>query len=98
MISFYKLNPITYIVARALVRTRFIALPNIVLNRKIVPELIQSQFNPKNLAQTALSLINDPGRYGKMVADLQEVRNALGEKGAIDRAADLIVTELRVGK
>jgi len=94
MITFYKLNPITYIVARSLVRTPFIALPNIVLNREVVPELIQSQFTAKRLTSVALSLLDNPPRYEKMIRDLAEVRLSLGELGAVDRAADLILEEL----
>ena len=94
MITFYKLNPITYIVARSLVRTPFIALPNIVLNRQVVPELIQSQFTAKRLTSVALSLLDNPPRYEKMIRDLAEVRRSLGQLGAVDRAADLILEEL----
>lgn len=94
MITFYKLNPITYIVARSLVRTPFIALPNIVLNRQVVPELIQSQFTAKRLTSLALSLLDNPPRYEKMIRDLAEVRRSLGQLGAVDRAADLILEEL----
>ena len=94
MVTFYKLNPITYIVARALVRTPFIALPNIVLNRESVPELIQRKFTAKRLADTALALLSNPKLHDKMVRDLAKTRKALGEVGAIDRATDLILGEL----
>lgn len=94
MVTFYKLNPITYIVARALVRTRFIALPNIVLNRESVPELIQRKFTAKHLADTALKLLSNPKLYDKMVQDLAKTRRSLGEVGAIDRATDLVLREL----
>ena len=94
MVTFYKLNPITYIVARALVRTPFIALPNIVLNRESVPELIQRKFTAKRLADTALALLSNPKLHDKMVRDLAKTRKALGEAGAIDRATDLILGEL----
>jgi lipid-A-disaccharide synthase len=76
------------------VHTPFIALPNIVLNRESVPELIQRKFTAKRLADTALALLSNPKLHDKMVRDLAKTRKALGEVGAIDRATDLILGEL----
>jgi lipid-A-disaccharide synthase len=46
---FYKVNPITYLIARRLVKVKYLHLVNITLDKAIVPELIQHEFNVQNL-------------------------------------------------
>ena len=73
-------------------KIRYIGLPNIVLNRMAVPELIQEAASPENLAQHTLCLLQDLQTRAKMRADLQEVRTVLGEPGASMRAAQRVLS------
>ncbi|WP_457677835.1 lipid-A-disaccharide synthase [Thermovibrio sp.] len=52
----YKLNPITYFIAKRLVKTKFISLPNIIAGREILPELIQDKVNPSEILKALESL------------------------------------------
>lgn len=55
MVVSYRLGPWSYQLARRLVRTPYIALPNILLGRARVPELLQDEGSAENLATTLLS-------------------------------------------
>jgi len=90
----YRLGWLSWLVARLLVRVRFIGLPNLVADRAIAPELIQFDATPERLAAEALFLLSDPTRLRAMRADLAEVRRRLGERGAAARAAKEVLALL----
>jgi lipid-A-disaccharide synthase len=68
-----------------------IGLPNILADRRIVPELIQWEATPEAIAGAALPILNDFVVRKQMKADLAEVRAALGTPGASERAARLVL-------
>jgi lipid-A-disaccharide synthase len=87
MVVAYKMSPLTYALARILVRgVDFIAMPNILAGRKVVPELIQGQVNPRNLVRAAENLMVEPLRTETREA-LLGLRARLGEPGAAARVA-----------
>ncbi|KAE9538733.1 lipid-A-disaccharide synthase [Ursidibacter maritimus] len=51
MVVGYKMKPTTYWLAQKLVKTDYISLPNLLANQPLVPELIQHECTPENLAQ-----------------------------------------------
>jgi lipid-A-disaccharide synthase len=87
MIITYRLAALSWLLARLLVRVRFIGLPNLVANEGIVPELIQFEATPERLAAVAEEILESPARQGRMRAALAEVRTRLGMPGAAGRAA-----------
>lgn len=97
MVVAYKLSWPTYSVARALVRVPHIAMANILAGRALVPELIQSQATPDNLARAALALLEDPKKLAALRAELAALRESLGEPGAPERAAAAILQEIGQG-
>ncbi len=72
----------------------FYAMPNIILQREVVPELIHRQATGERLGQEIVSLWEDEPRRERMAADLQQVRAALGKPGAARRAAQMVVEML----
>ena len=50
MVVGYKMKPLTYWLAKKLVKTEYISLPNLLTNAPLVPEMIQEECNPDNLA------------------------------------------------
>ena len=95
MIVIYKTGWLTYQIARRLVQLDKIALINIVAGQKIVPELIQSEANPQNIAHEARKFLNDTNRSITTVRELCEVVKDLGDSGTAARAADAILELIR---
>lgn len=94
MVIFYRMAPLTYWLARRLVRVPWVGLPNIVAGREVVPELIQDQARPETLAEAALALLRSRERREQMQKDLGGVRARLGRPGAAERVARLLVAAL----
>jgi lipid-A-disaccharide synthase len=93
-VAVYKISALSYLLARLFARTSHIAMPNILLGRKVVPEFLQSQVTPQNLASAAMSLLDDPEKADAMRLELACVRACLGGAGATARAAAMILSEL----
>jgi len=87
MIMVYRLASWTYLLAKLLVHLPNVSLVNLVLGRRVVPELIQGDANPRRIAAEAARLLTDAGERGRMREALAEVRGRLGEGGASRRAA-----------
>jgi lipid-A-disaccharide synthase len=87
MVITYRLGWLSALLAWPLVRVPFIGLPNIVAERKIVPELIQLVATPQRLAAAAAEILDFPERQATVRAALAEVRQRLGTPGASMRAA-----------
>ena len=87
MIMVYRLASWTYVLAKLLVHLPNVSLVNLVLGRRVVPELIQGDANPRRIAAEAARLLTDAGERGRMREALAEVRGRLGEGGASRRAA-----------
>ncbi|MCC5877519.1 MAG: lipid-A-disaccharide synthase [Candidatus Sumerlaeia bacterium] len=92
----YKVNFLTWVIGKQLFTISFIGLPNIVAGSLIVPELLQDEFTPMNLAEQTAFYLQNPNEYERMVRDLDKVRDALGEPGASDKAAAAILETLGV--
>jgi lipid-A-disaccharide synthase len=95
MIIVYRVSWITYSMARLLVRVEHIGMANIIAGKQIVPELVQSDFNPERLLQESRAVLFDRARYRSIVEALSELRAKLGKPGAADRVADLAVSMIQ---
>lgn len=90
----YKMQKLTYEVAKRVVKTPYISLVNILLKRPAVKELIQENATVDNLVQEAFSYINSPQRMQTARKELIGLRDMLGQHGAADRAAQKIIAHL----
>ena len=86
----YKSSPVSFWIAKRVVKIPNIGLPNIVAGRQIEPELLQDDCTPENISYTALELL-EPERFAQLQRDLQEVKEKLGEPGAVKRVAELVL-------
>jgi lipid-A-disaccharide synthase len=71
------------------VRPEHFGLPNILADRRIVPELVQHEASPEALAGHTIRFIRDPAARGEVKAALAEIRKSLGESGASERTAKM---------
>jgi len=90
----YKTGWITYQIARRLVTLDRIALVNLVLGEKVVPELIQSEASPQAIADELTRFLDDPTLASQVQARLAGVVDKLGGIGASERAARAILSVL----
>jgi lipid-A-disaccharide synthase len=93
MVVVYRTSPLTYQIAKRLVKIPYISLVNILAGKEIVPELIQHRMNSDCIAQEALEILRDTGRQDAMKRSFQTIRASLGGPGASKRAAELILAE-----
>lgn len=94
MVVVYRLSWPTYWIARSLIRVPYISMANLLAGRALVPELIQDQATAENVARTAEEILADAGRLATLRQELAAVRRSLGEPGAPDRAARIILEEI----
>ncbi len=93
----YRCDRLTAAVARQVLLTDHVGLPNIVLGRRAFPEVLQSQVTPERLAAHLLNLWAGERRE-QMLADLKAVRHALGAGGAVARMGAVLLAELDQGR
>jgi lipid-A-disaccharide synthase len=102
MIVIYRLSPLTAKLAKPLVRTKFFSMVNLIAGRQVVPELIQDDFTPNRVAAEAVSLLSGSKesvqKLAQMRRGLAEVTQLLGPPGAVERAADAILGQLRLAQ
>ena len=80
----YKMSSVTFQVARALVKVKYAGLANIIMNKEVMPELLQDAATPENICATACCILDHLDEYRQK---LMPVRWLLGEPGAAARAA-----------
>lgn len=86
----YKGNWISYQIAKRIITLDFISLVNLIMNKEVVKELIQDDFNTKTLAQELEKIISGEQRI-KILSEYEILQKKLGGPGASQRAAALIV-------
>jgi lipid-A-disaccharide synthase len=89
----YKLNALTYQMARRIVKVPHFGLANVVARREVAPELLQGEVNPERLG-LELSRLLEPEVARRIRAELGEVRGHLGEPGAAGRVAEDLLGKL----
>lgn len=95
MVVVYKLSPVSYAIGKPLVTVSMYAMPNLVAERRIVPELIQEGCTPSAIADETIALLTDAARHAVQRAALDEVATRLGATGASGRAADAVLRVAR---
>ena len=83
----YRVAPLTYLLAKLLVKIEFIGLVNIIAGERVVEELVQSDASPDKVAGQLRHLIESPARAAKLQDRLADVAAMLGEPGVEKRAA-----------
>ena len=91
----YKTSFVSYFIARTLVgkHLKYISLVNLILNKSAVTELIQHECSPKKLKEEVVKILDDVHIIDAMKNDYKQLQHILGDAGASDRAAKLIVKD-----
>ena len=91
----YITNPITYRIARMIIKIRYISLGNLIIDRLGFKEFIQDDCNADALVGEIRELIENEERRSAMLSDYADIRNALGGSGASAAVAKAMIEEMR---
>ena len=91
MVVVYRLSPLTYRLVKPFGHVDMYAMPNLVAGRRIVPELIQTDFTAERTAAETLKFLTDRELYESTRQALTSVRQQLGTPGASARAAEAVL-------
>ncbi|MCF6347396.1 MAG: lipid-A-disaccharide synthase [Flavobacteriaceae bacterium] len=89
----YKGSAISYRIGKWLVDLKYISLVNLILDREVVTELIQYDFNEKKLKQELTKILDEKHRE-QLFLDYYDLEQKLGGKGASEKTATLITKDL----
>ncbi|SHN66233.1 lipid-A-disaccharide synthase [Desulfovibrio litoralis] len=103
----YVVSPLTYFLGKRFVKINYVSLPNLILNEEVFPELLQEKCLPENLAKVASVWLEDKENFQtqdsykiltptEVKKKLQNLALLLGDENALERAAQIIATELKL--
>ena len=91
----YGGNPISFYIAKAVVKLKYISLANLILDKLIFKEILQNDCTPANISAELEALINQKTYRDAMLADYDKVHQLLGGGGASGRIAEAMIEELK---
>lgn len=95
MITFYRVNGLSWVMGKFLVRVPFYSMVNLVAGRRIVPEIMQSEMTARRLAAETLALLDNAAALDQMRRDLASVAQQLsGPQDPMDVAASVVEQHL----
>ncbi len=94
----YKATNFSYRLAKWMIKVKFISLVNLIMDREVVKELIQGDLNEDNLVKELDQLLHNGKRQRQLLEDYEELKDKLGNVGASEKAAELIVESLKTKK
>lgn len=97
MVVCYRVSRITEAVVRMLVKVPWCSLPNLIVDRTVVPEVLQDELTGQRLATEAQRLVEDPDAARAQRTAFEEVRARLGAPGVGQRAARAVLEAARLG-
>jgi lipid-A-disaccharide synthase len=88
----YRVNPLTFWIAKMMTKLRHLGLPNIIAGREIAPELLQGKLTVESLVAQARVLLAEGDARARAIAATRELRTRLGDGGAAERAAEAVLS------
>ncbi len=94
----YKATNFSYRLAKWMIKVKFISLVNLIMDREVVKELIQGDLNEDNLVKELDQLLHNGKCQRRLLEDYEELKDKLGNVGASEKAAEVIVESLKTKK
>jgi lipid-A-disaccharide synthase len=99
----YRVSPITYAIAKRVVKVAHVAMVNLIAGKRVVTELIQNDFTASNVVREVERLLPDGAPRQSMMEELQRIHGLLNshpaaaeqEAGAIERVAEITLEQIR---
>ena len=96
-IALYKTSWSTYQIGKRIIQVPFLAMPNLLAGKAVLPEFVQDAATSDALAEATLKLLTIPGALTEARKELVQVRQLLGPPGATERAAERILADESAG-
>lgn len=90
----YKGNKISYLIAKNLIKVKYISLVNLIMDKPVVKELIQNDLTPENIEAELKLLLTNHKVQRQLLDDYEDLRYKLGNAGASNNAATVIFDDL----
>ena len=84
----YKTSKLSYWIARALIKVRFLSLVNLILDKKVVQEFIQDQYTPEIILKEIDRLLEDDSYRQQMLLNYLDVSKQIGDHSASKNVAE----------
>ena len=86
---------VSYYIAKRLIKVKYISLVNLIMNKPVVKELIQNDLTAENISVELRCMLSDSDRQRALLEDYEELRFLLGNAGASDNAASIIINDMK---
>ncbi len=94
LVVIYKIAPLSYVIGKLLVDIDHLAMPNLIVGERAVPELIQKEATGKIISEQVSTLLTNEGLRKNMLEKLAYLKQALGKPGCAKIIADQILEDL----
>ena len=94
----YKATGFSYHLAKWMIKVKFISLVNLIMDKEVVKELIQGDLTEDNLVKELNQLLHDGNRQRQLLEDYEDLQDRLGNAGASEKAASVIIESLKLKK
>ena len=94
LVVVYRIAALSYLIGKLLVHIEHLAMPNLILGQRAIPELIQGQATGTEIAKHTLRIMQDGSDRRVMKEQLGRLRGLLGEPGCAALVANSIITDL----
>ena len=91
----YHMNPLSFFMVRILLRTKYVSLANIIMDKPVFDELLQENFTPRKVYSSLEKLLTDEACRSAMLKDYEELEKLLAGKDACLRTAREMVSSLK---
>jgi lipid-A-disaccharide synthase len=96
-VALYKTSWSTYQIGKRIINVRFLAMPNLLAGREVIPEFVQDAATPTAVADATIRLLRDESARVTATNGFNGIRPLLGSPGACERAATAILELFREG-
>ena len=92
-VMFYRLSKLSeFFIFKVLkIKVPFYSLPNLLEGKEIIPELVQKEATPENLAEETIALLVDDKRVARIKSDFANIRKKLGSPGVVRKVAEEVL-------
>ena len=96
-IIIYKMNFLNFVIVKMLVKIKFVNIINIINNKEIIPELIQSECNSKEIYNSVVYFLKNPELMNKQINDCEETLSKIRSKTSSSDEASLVLAKYLIG-